>query len=215
MDAVSAEQFLKDQLPLAARALIPTTLRTAYEAVRLIVKDEPILNVPSAYDNRGRLITWAVDRGFEILLQTQRWPFEHRWSSFAQPTGRYLQVRLGHSTLTISQVANPKHQPRNVIFRENGRLNNAPFFNLPEFDDTREVHGLPHFILVHGHQDLNFAHVGVPHSQHHRDWLYKTPNLMKLPHVVESDLPPAEETDFTAALELKDQIDKWRRDNDA
>lgn len=37
MDVVSAEQFLQNQLPLAARALIPTTLRTAYDAVQEVV----------------------------------------------------------------------------------------------------------------------------------------------------------------------------------
>ncbi|MCK2056637.1 hypothetical protein [Methylobacterium sp. 37f] len=215
MDAVSAEDFLKNQIPLAAQALIPPTLKTAYEAVKLMVRDEPILNVASAEDNRGRLIAWAVDFAFEQLLKTQRWPYEHRWRSFAKPTGRYLEIRLSHSVVTVSQLADPTKQPRNVVFREHGRITNAPFFDLKEFDDTRAVQGVPHFLLIHGHQTLEFAHLAVPHAIHHRDWIYRTPNLMNLPHIVAESVPQTEATEFDAAIVLKEEIEKWRRDNDA
>ncbi|KNY21633.1 hypothetical protein [Methylobacterium sp. ARG-1] len=214
MDAVSAEEFLKDQVPAAVRALIVPTLKTAYEAAQLMAKGEPILNVQSARDNRGRLISWAVDFGIEQLLKTQRWPYEYRWRDFAQPTGRYLEIRLSHAVLTISQVANPGKQPRNVVFRENGRLSNAPFFDLSEFDDTRAVQGVPHFLLIHGHKNLEFAHLAVPHAVYRRDWIYKTPNLLTLPHVVPETVPPTEATEFNTALALKEEIEKWRKDND-
>jgi hypothetical protein len=215
MDTVSAEQFLADQMSPAQRALVAPTLKSAYAAARLLVNQEPILQVTSAEDNRGRLVTWAVDLAFEKLLQSKQWPFDHTWRDFAQPTGRYLEVRFSHSVLSISQVAHPGKQPRSVVFRENGRLNNQPFFDLEEFRDEREVHGLPHFILVHGHQDLTFAHIGVPHSEYKRDWIYKTPNLLNLPHPVASDLPPAETTDFDATMNLKEEIEKWRKDHGA
>lgn len=216
MDTVSAKDFVKDQMPPALRALIVPTLKTAYESVRLMDRNEPVFNVPSAVDNRGRRITWAVDYGIEQLLKTQRWPFDYRWREFARPTGRYLEVRLPHSVMTISQVADPSRQPRNVVFRQNARLTNAPFFDLPEFDDTRGVCGVPHFVLIHGHRNLEFAHIGVPHSVHHRDWLHRTPNLMDMPHVVADDVPPTEMTEFDpAAVALKEEIEKWRRDNDA
>lgn len=216
MDAVSAEEFLKDQVPAAARALIVPTLKTAYEAVRLMVEGEPILKVASAVDNRGRLISFAVDFGFEQLLKTGRWSFEHRWRNFAQPTGRYLEIRLPHSVLTISQVSNPGKQPRNVVFRENGRFSNAPFFDLAEFDDSRSVQGVPHFLLIHGHKSLEFVHLAVPHAVHKRDWIYRTPNLMTLPHIVPESVPQTEDTEFNAAaLVLKEEIEKWRKDNDA
>jgi hypothetical protein len=176
---------------------------------------EPILNVPSAVDNRGRIISWATDLAFEKLLQSKQWGFDYRWCDFALPTGRYLEIRLSHSVLSLSQVANPNKQPRNVTFRENGRLNNEPFFDLDEFRDEREVSGLPHFILIHGHQRLAFAHVGVPHSEFRRDWIYRTPNLLTMPHAVVSDLPPQEKTDFQGAMLLKEEIDRWRKDHDA
>ncbi len=215
MDTVSAEQFLADQLSAVQRALVPPALKSAYSAVRLLVAQEPILQVASAADNRGRLIAWAVDLMFEKMLQTKQWPFDYQWRNFSQPTGRYLEIRLSHSVLSISQIANPDKQPRNVVFRENGRLNNEPFFDLDEFRDEREIQGLPHFLLVHGHQELKFAHIGVPHSAFRRDWIYKTPNLLNLLHPVASDLPAAESTDFESAMVLKEEIENWRKDHGA
>jgi len=78
---------------------------------------------------------------------------------------------------------------------------------------------MPSFLLVHGIQieeDIKeqFAHIGVPHPQHRRHYIYRTPNLMDLVHEVPSDLPPVEETDTDAVMSLKEEIEKWRRDND-
>lgn len=213
MDTVSAQQFLEDQISPSARALIPTTLKSAYSAAALLVKQEPILQVTSAVDNGGRIISWAIDGAFEKLLQSKQWPFDYRWKDFAAPTGRYLEIRLSHSVVTISQIANPGKQPRNVTFRENGRLKNEPFFDLDEFRDERAIHGLPHFLLIHGHQELHFAHLAVPHSVHRRDWIYKTPNLLNMPHAVPSDVPPPESTDFEAIMMLKEEVEKWRKDH--
>ena len=213
MDTVSAKQFLEDQVSASARALVPATLQAAYSAASLLIKQEPILQVLSAVDNRGRIVSLAVDLAFEKLLQSQQWPYEYQWREFAAPTGRYLEIRPSHSVVTISQVANSGKQPRNVVFRENGRLNNEPFFDLDEFRDEREVRGNPHFLLIHGHQDLTFAHLAVPHSLHRRDWIYRTPNLLHLPHIVRSDVPPTETTDFEATMILKEEIEKWRKDH--
>ena len=141
MDTVSAEQFLLDQFPQRHRSLIPTTLKTAYSAVGFLIKNEPILQVASAEDNHGRIISWSVDLAFMRLTETGQWPFEYRWCEFAKPTGRYLEIRLSHSVFTTSQVADPKKQPRNVVFRQNARFNNEPFFDLEEFEDERAVTG--------------------------------------------------------------------------
>lgn len=213
MDTVSAEHFLVDQFPLKLRPTIPTTLKGAYAAAGLLISQEPILQIASADDNRGRILSWAVDFAIERLIKTGKWPFDYEWKKFAKPTGRYLEVRLSHSVLSISQVADPKKQPRNVVFRENGRLNNQPLFDFDEFRDEEEVQGVPHFLLVHGHQELNFAHLAVPHSLHHRDYIYRTPNLMMIPHEVPMDAPPIEETEFEAVMMLKEEIEKLRRDH--
>src|ERR1700730_16151203 len=204
MDTVSAEHFLSDQFPITHRLTIPSTLKAAYSAASILISQEPILQVPSAEDNRGRIISWAVDLAIERLIKTGQWPFDCQWKEFGQPTGRYLEVRLSHSVLSVSQVSNPYKQPRNVVFRENGRLNNEPFFDFDEFREEREVQGLPHFLLIHGHQELTFSHLAVPHALHRRDYIYITPNLLKMPHEIPTDVPPVEETEFESAMTLKE-----------
>lgn len=213
MDTVSAEHFLLDQFPLRLRPTIPTTLRAAYAAADLVIDAEPILKVKSADDNRGRIVSWAVDLAAERLIQTGQWPFDYEWKKFAKPTGHYLRIRLPHSFMSISQVSDPTKQPRNVVFRENARLNNEPFFDLAEFRMDQETRGRPHFLLTHGHQELTFAHLAVPHSQHQRNYIYRTPNLLNLPHQVPVDAPAIEETDFEAVLLLKEEIEKRIRDH--
>lgn len=91
-----AEAFLKDQISVALRSHIPATLKTAYDAAALLIKDEPILNVRSALDNRGRIIQWAVDLGFERLCQSGQWPFDFRWRFFVRPDAilkSFLHIR--------------------------------------------------------------------------------------------------------------------------
>ena len=117
-----SEAFLYDQVPPALRPMIPATLKSAYAAAALLIEGEPILQVPSASDNRGRVIQWAVDLGFQRLVTSGQWPFDADWRYFEHLTGRYLEIRPSHSVLTISQVADPKKQPRDVRFRANKRL---------------------------------------------------------------------------------------------
>jgi hypothetical protein len=214
MDLGAAEQFLLDQIPIRHRILFPPVLKGAYAAVEDIVKAERVLQEPSAEDNRGRIVSWAVNLGIRRLIESGTWPVDYRWAYFAKPTGRYLQVKLSHSLLSISQIADPAVQPRDVVFRQNARINNRePYFALPEFDDTRAVAGLPSFLLIHGYQELTFAHIGVPHPMHRRDYSYKTPNLLDLPHEIPSGLPPVEDTETEEVMSLKAEIDQWRRDN--
>ena len=218
MDKSLAERFLLDQFPFRHRALLPAVLRNARAAAATMAQAEPVLQVPSAQDNHGRLISWAVDLGIEKLIQSGRWPVDYRWCWFAQPTGRYLEVRLSHSVLSISQVSDPTIQPRDVRFRENARLNNQRSFDLPEFNDTRLSSGMPSFLLVHGRavrgdMESDFAHIGVPHPAHKRDWIYRTRNIMDMVQIVEDERPAVEETDEGAILTIKEEVEKWRRDN--
>ncbi|WP_353200385.1 hypothetical protein [Sandarakinorhabdus sp.] len=216
MQIVSPHLFLQDQFPKQFWPLIPSTLRTAYDAAKLLAAEEPILQIETALDNHGRLISWAVDLGFKRLIESGRLPFDFRWRSFAKPTGRYLEIRLPHSVLSISQVSDSQNQPRNVEFRRNGRLNNEPYFDLPEFESEQQVRGLPHLLITHGHQTLEFAHLGVPHPIHSRGFRYQSPNLMQMPHELADDLPPAEntDTDFEALGLLKQDLEQWQKDND-
>jgi hypothetical protein len=206
-----AEAFLRDQISPALRSLVPSTMKTAYDAAALLIKDESILNVPSAQP--GRVIQWAVDRSFERLCQSNQWPFEHRWRSFERPTGKYLEILPSHSVITISQVADPSKQPRDVLFRANKRLSGQGWLTgLPQGDEQK-TSGIPHILLVHGHQGLNFAHLGIPKEEQDKGYHYRTPNLMLMPHVVSSPEPPPEDTDIEAVMTLKEEIDKWRKDN--
>jgi hypothetical protein len=208
------EAFLLDQISLAQRSQIPTTLKMAYEAAAIIVKDEPIFNVASAIDNRGRIVQWSVDLAFERLVQSGKWPFDARWRQFERPTGRYLEILPSHSVLTISQVADPKKQPRDVKFRANKRMAGQGWLQgFPKPDGEDSVSGLPHILLLHGHQSLNFAHLAMPKGSHESGFHFKTANLLKMPHAVPEPETPIEDTDIDAVLELKEEIDKWRRDN--
>lgn len=209
-----AEAFLLDQIPLAHRSLIPTTLKTAYDAAELVVKDEPIFNVTSAIDNRGRIIQWSVDLAFERLVQSGKWPFDCRWRPFEKPTGRYLEILPSHCVLTISQVADPTKQPRDVKFRANKRVSGQGWLaGLPNPEDEKPTSGVPHVLLLHGHKTLNFCHLAIPKGAHKNGFHHRTANLLLLPHVVTGAEPPIEDTDAEAVIELKEEIDKWRRDN--
>jgi hypothetical protein len=209
-----AEAFLLDQVSLAQRSLIPATLKTAYVAAMEAIKEQPIFNVPSAVDNWGRIIQWSVDREFERLAQSGRWPFDYVWRRFERPTGSYLEILPSHCIITISQVADPKKQPRDVRFRENKRLSGQAWLaGLPKPDDDAASSGLPHVLLLHGHQELHFAHLGLPRGAHQDGFHYQTPNLMLTPHAVVQPELPVEDTDYEAVMTLKEEIDRWRKDN--
>lgn len=200
-------------MPVPLRAKIPPTLQTAYAAADILIKSDPILNVPSAQDNRGRIIQYAVDRGFQTLMETGGWPFDYRWAEFERGTGHYLEIRAPYLVMTISQVADPSKQPRDVCFRANKRLNNQTWLAGMEPEDEKAIFGLPHALILHGHQTLNFAHLGMPKGAHADGFEYRTPNLMLLPHAVPMTEPPMEDTDIEAVMTLKEEIDKWRRDH--
>lgn len=109
-----AETFVKDQIKADQWSRVPTLLKTAYAAADDLVGGNPILQVKSAEDNKGRLISWAVDFALERAVETGNLHCDYWWRSFAEPTGRYLELRFEHSRVTVSQVADPRRQPRNV-----------------------------------------------------------------------------------------------------
>lgn len=105
------------------------------------------------------------------------------------------------------------------MFRENARLSNGQgTFHFPDMviEDEEPVVGLPHILLIHGHQDLSFAHWAVPSPESKRQFLWRSPNLMGLAHEVPSEGPAAEDTDYDLKEMdlLKERIEKWQRDND-
>jgi hypothetical protein len=117
-------------------------------------------------------------------------------------------------------VADPTVQPRDVRFRQNARLNNHRSFDFIDTKNEPTSAGVPAFLLIHGctvvgELENDFAHVGVPHPDHKSDWIYRTRNLMSMIHATESDLPPIEQTEIDMILSIKEDVEKWRRDNGA
>jgi hypothetical protein len=215
LNTVDPEAFLADQIERRFWSIFPSSLRSAYSAVDQMVAEQPILQVVSAEQNRGRLVSWATDLAVVRAINTGALPFDFEWRSWDKPTGRYLAIRLSHSVMSLSQVPDANRQPRTVKFRENGRLNNSMLFPFEELEEEIRVRGLPHFLLIHGYQELNFVHLAVPHPTSRTKFSYRTPNLLDLPHAVSSDLPPVEDTevDLDAVIGIREEIEKWMRDN--
>lgn len=219
MNSDRAKQFVDAEFPVALRAQVPAALKAAYNAVEALYQTTPLLQIVSAQVGKGHIINWAVDHQFIRLVESGKLPsVKYRWISYARPTGRYLLLQLGASTMSISQLPDSVALPRRASFRQNRGLNNAPFLDLPEFKNEQGITGLPHLILSHGYQNLTFAHIGVPYPDATRDgWIYRTPNLMTMPHLVESNEPKVEAADAEAVVTLRDELTRWARDhaNDA
>ena len=218
MQAVRAKDFVESEFPPKYQRLIPPALAAAYDAVDSLFKTEPMFDVVSARIGKGYVIAWTVDWQIQKLVDSGQLPFDYRWVPFERPTGQFLQLRLQTSTLNINQLPFSNAIPRQAWFRHNLILNNQPCFALPEFDDERKVTGLPHLTLSHGYRNLNFAHIGIlnPRAEAY-GWIYRSPNLLNLPHAASSDLPPAEAVDVEAEVslkELREEIIRWTNDND-
>jgi hypothetical protein len=212
---IKAKHFVDAELPPAHRAVIPAALRTAYGAVEQLYQQDPLFSVQSAIINKGHVVAWAVDLQIERLLTAGQLPYDYRWCPFERPTGKFLQIRLPTSTLSISQLPLATDVPRHAHFRQNRILSNAPFLDLDGFEDESQINGLPHLILSHGYQDLSFAHVGVLHPEPQRfGWIYRSPNLLKEIHLVETDMPAEEAADAEAVVTLRDDISRWVHEQD-
>jgi hypothetical protein len=221
MNSNLPEQFLLDQIPNKIRRLIPQKLRIAYEAAELLVGNTPMLQIPTAKDDRGRINSWAVDFAIKGLIESQEWSADFRWQPFARPTGVYLEIILPHSRLTISQVPIWNEQPRNVVFRQNARLGNYQF-RLPGFEtDEDDASGATNasgpisLLLVHGYKQLEFAHIGIPQKHHEMGYIYQTPNLMRMLYeVAPPESPPPEvEVNLDELMSLKEEIERRLRDD--
>jgi hypothetical protein len=80
-------------------------------------------------------------------------------------------------------------------------------------DEAPDTSGLPHILLLHGHKSLDFAHLAIPDPMHELGFQHRSSNLMLMAHALpEPEIPP-EDTDSEAVMTLKDEIDRWRRDN--
>ena len=201
------ENFLNEQFPLSTQTRIVSALKKAYRAIDQLVDDIPLLQVTSAQFNHGRLKSWASDYYIEALLKDGLLPYEYRWEYFDKPTGKFLRIHLPDARLIISQVSCSYAPPRFANFRANAILDNQPFL-FPEMEMERQkTLGTPTFILVHGHKDLSFVRIGLPHPSQ-QAYIFQTDNLLKMPHIIEADKPQPEAMDTEGLVTLKEEIFK-------
>ncbi len=214
MVASSIVKFINDQVSAQVQGQMPETLKRAYRAADMVCEETPFLQTPTVQANKGRLYSWAVEFALERLIKNGAWDCDYQWSHYTKPTGRFLEVRLPHSRLSISRVKDPKKQPRDVRFRNNMRLNNQLTL-LEEMQEEQAIQGLPHILLTHGGGDPDFAFLGIPHVVHSKGYLGRTGNLMLRPHVVVDSRVPIEDTDYEddELLGLKEDIEKWLKEN--
>lgn len=217
MRPVHPRHFLDDQVPMSARRVIPTVLESAYAAVRRTVSAEPWMQVRSMDQDIGRLMSKAVDFGLERAILNGSLPFDYSWEDYAKPTGKYLAIRPSHSIITVSLTKTPNVQPRAVRYRERNKEVNGQLDWVDMIEEESEIQGLPNILLLHGHWGDGFAHLGIPRSDCAYDFSYLSDNLFNLPREVLPEGPepegPDDGYDFEAIELLKDDIDRWRRDN--
>ena len=207
---IPPEAFLNEEFPRKYQALLPGTIKLAYEAAESLARDNPILQVGSV--QHGRLRSWATDRAIERLIKTGQLPFDYDWHDYAKPTGKYLRVRLESSIMSVSLVSNCSKPPRKVEYRSNNALGNSQAELFPETVEEQKITGLPYFLLVHGHKNPDFAHIGMP-APDSKTWAHISPNLMQLPHEnLTKDVPPVKAVDTEAVLSFKEDLAKWQHD---
>ena len=205
-----ATQFINEEVPPQYRAFLPKTHQQAYDAVDQWLQENKWLSVPTVQP--GHLRAWAVDFALVQLIEAGGWPVQkYEWASFTRPTGKYLKIFTKNAVLTISQLADPDAQPRSAVFRQNAAFNNQPFL-FPEF--APEIsEDLPHLIITHGYQQLNFIRIGMPHPEDKTAWLGSTPNILDELREVSSELAPPEAVDIEPVLTIKSELKKRAEGN--
>lgn len=200
------QDFIQQEIPPVLQTLIPRACISAYRAVDEVFKASSFLSVPSAAFGKGHLVAWAVDFAMENLIRSGKWPFDHKWEYFDQPTGKYLKIFTPEAVVTINQLPDPITTPRSANFRSNHRFNNQYFLDLPQFKNEIVDEDRPHLIIAHGYQELSFAQICVPHPDADCNyWLYRTPNLMRGLQEISEDFPASEESG-EVVVTLKEKI---------
>jgi hypothetical protein len=214
MDAVNpAEEFAYAEVPPDLHPLIPTALRRAYATADQMIERHPQLSTPGGKYQRGDLIAHAANYEFERLTKTGSLPFVPSWEPYARPTGMHFVMRSPRANITICQVDDPEIRPRNAVYRNRYAIPNAPFLfkvmneEVERDKERRLIH------IVHSYQNLRFAHLTLPHPSADKN-VWCSQNLMKIPHVITSDLPPAEGPSESPTPEAIENLERHLRDND-
>lgn len=216
----AAGEFVDEEWPLAHRHLIPSALRRAYAATDEMIEREPRLQTPGGRYQRGDLINLATSYELEKLVKTGKLPFDGEWSFFAKPTGKYYVIITPRSRITTSQVENPQKRPRRAVHRTNyAELNEQSLFDSINDEITQKLEEAKRdqerrlLHILHGYQVLQFAHITYPHPEKNRH-IYRTGNLLGLPHEVSSDLSPQEGPATSPDPEVVESIERRLRDDE-
>jgi hypothetical protein len=213
----SYAEFVESEFSTKYQAYIPDALKRAYLGADALMRDTSFLNTQGGENARGHIIQCAVDHQLIRLIETGVWPFDFAWDFYTKPTGKHLKILPKSTVITVSRLQHDKQFPRKAGFRNNQRLNNDPqqgtlFADAAE-DRALEIKGRPHLILGHGYHEPTFAHIYIPHS-HQSRWNWSTENLINLPSVVTSDLPPVERPKTSGDPEIKEEFKEWFTKNE-
>lgn len=215
-----AEQFVSAEVPQAHWHLFPSALRRAYAAADATIERDPYLATPGGKYQRGDLIMLATSFEFEQLVKSQTLPIDGVWEFFAKPTGKHFVMLTPRARITTNQVLDPKKRPRKAVFRTNYAEVNSRFmfdYMNAEADSEREKaekdreRRLLH--ILHGYQELEFAYITYPHPKENYH-IYRSANLLRIPHEITSDLPPAEGPAESPTPEALENLEKHLKDNE-
>jgi hypothetical protein len=209
-----AQRFVDEEVPSRIRHLLPSALRRAYAAADQTIERDSYLCTP------GGMIMLAASYELQELVKAGDLPFDGKWEFFARPTGKHFVMLTKRARITTSQVDDSRKRPRRAVFRENyAELNESSLFpdineelarKQEEAERNRERRLLH---ILHGYQDLEFAHIAYPHPEKNRH-IYRTTNLLRLPHEIASGLSPAEGPEESPNPETLENLERHLRDTD-
>jgi hypothetical protein len=214
----SPEAVIDRLFPVKYQAQLPAALRKAYDAVNQTMTSVDYLGIETGQQLRGHLIGAAVDYQVLQLMLAGLLPDAYHFPPNRRRTAVHLELITADCIVTFSQVLEPTDFPRFAHFRENLRLNNQLTLPLREFQDAAQNDAKPHVVLTHGHGQLEFICLGLPHSRE-RMWSYRK-NLLTADLSAgassEPAVTPIEDRAFgTLKKTVQQELHRWLDEKDA
>ena len=214
---MSVQAFVRNQIPVALLARLPNLLSRGHELAREIIRDNPILQVPSF--QRGDIRGAAIDFTISEFLYSRGAQFPEVSSAFApynKPTGKYLQLQTPEAILTISHVAHETAIPRPAVFRDKGcEYHDVELFEEYERERLKKeaerlalaaAQKKKHLVLIYGDQNMEFVRIGAMDASA-KQWLEMPMDLLAGPIVVvDHEDDDAEAKDISISMEVKAQF---------
>lgn len=206
------EQFVHAQVPAEITGKIPDVLRSAHKVVDEVMSEFSFFQTPGGEYARGDLINYSVEYQVSKLIDAGAWAYEYSWEYYTNRNGKYLKIKTNEADLTIKQVQRVYGFPADSLFRDRCRTKNIPnqlYLTGPGLDPPATSR--PFLILGHGHRNLDFAFIGLPH-QSERTWLYCSDNLMPSLIELEENGPAVEDIPNDLMISLKDELMEQLKD---